>query len=94
MAAAEAWSKLRASCCQEAMGRMFRVQGECMYPTPATQDTCDHAVGRKWKTTMTKVGDDVKVLHLWRMSMSEVGAKQSVKGWTTLEQITNPSRPM
>ena len=68
----EAWGKLHASYSRRTMGRMFRVQRECMYPKPAKElGQLKNAIMQweeKWKAMMAELGTDAKIPELWRMS--------------------------
>ena len=67
-----AWARLHANYSRRTLGRMFRVQRECMYPKLVTD------VGQvrlaimqwevKWKVMMSELGEGAKILDLWRMS--------------------------
>ena len=67
-----AWAKLHANYSRRTLGRMFRVQRECMYPKP-TKDVGQVRFAimqweEKWKAMMSELGGDAKIPDLWRMS--------------------------
>ena len=69
---AEAWGRLHANYSRRTMGRMFRVQRDCLYP-PVVKDlkTLKLAIMQweeRWKSMMTELGIEAKIPELWKMS--------------------------
>ena len=67
-----AWGTLHERYSRRTLGRMFRVQRECMYPKQAKNLRDVGAMvleweGR-WKRMMAELGPDAKIPDLWRMS--------------------------
>ena len=67
-----AWARLRANYSRRTLGRMFRVQRECMYPKPV-KDVGQVRLAimqweEKWKVMMSELGEGAKIRDLWRMS--------------------------
>ena len=67
-----AWARLHANYSRRTLGRMFRVQRECMYPKPA-KDVGQVRLAimqweEKWKVMMSELGEGAKIPDLWRMS--------------------------
>ena len=67
-----AWARLHANCSRRTLGRMFRVQLECMYPKPV-KDVGQVRLAimqweEKWKVMMYELGEGAKIPDLWRMS--------------------------
>ena len=67
-----AWARLHANYSRRMLGRMFRVQRECMYPKPV-KDVGQVRLAimqweEKWKAMMSELGGDAKIPDLWRMS--------------------------
>ena len=67
-----AWGTLNKQYSQRTIGRMFRVQRECMYPKQAKNL---REVGTqilewegRWRRMMAELGTDVRIPDLWRMS--------------------------
>ena len=68
----EAYGRLHKEYSRRTLGRMFRVQRECMYPK-AAKDLSSVKLTimeweEKWKRMKAELGDDVKIPDLWRMS--------------------------
>ena len=67
-----AWARLHANYSRRTLGRMFRVQRECMYPKLA-KDVGQVRLAimqweEKWKVMMSELGEGAKIPDLWRMS--------------------------
>ena len=67
-----AWARLHANYSRRTLGRMFRVQRECMYPKPV-KDVGQVRLAimqweEKWKVMMSELGEGAKIPDLWRMS--------------------------
>ena len=67
-----AWARLHANYSRRTLGRMFRVQRECMYPKPL-KDVGQVRLAimqweEKWKVMMSELGEGAKIPDLWRMS--------------------------
>ena len=66
------WARLHANCSRRTLGRMFRVQRECMYPKPAKDvgqvGLAIMQLEEKWKVMMSEFGEGAKIPDLWRMS--------------------------
>ena len=67
-----AWARLHANYSRRTLGRMFRVQRECMYPKPV-KDVGQMRLAimqweEKWKVMMSELGEGAKIPDLWRMS--------------------------
>ena len=68
----EAYGRLHENYSKRTLGRMFRVQRECMYPK-AVKDlngvkTAIMDWEERWKRMMAELGTDAKIPDLWRMS--------------------------
>ena len=67
-----AWARLHANYSRRTLGRMLRVQRECMYPKLAKDvGQVRSAIMQweeKWKVMMSELGDGAKIPHLRRMS--------------------------
>jgi len=68
----EAYGRLHENYSKRTLGRMFRVQRECMYPK-AVKDlngvkTAIMEWEERWKRMMAELGVDAKIPDLWRMS--------------------------
>ena len=67
-----AWARLHANCSRRTLGRMFRVQRECMYPKPV-KDVGQVRLAimqweEKWKVMMSELGEGAKISDQWRMT--------------------------
>ena len=76
-----AWARLHANYSRRTLGRMFRVQRECMYPKPV-KDVGHVRLAimqweEKWKVMTSELAGDAKIPDLWRMSaLLEIGPKR------------------
>ena len=66
------WARLHANYSRRTLGRMFRVQRECMYPK-LVKDVGQVRLAimqweEKWKVMMSELGEGAKIPDLWRMS--------------------------
>ena len=68
----EAWGRLHQKYSQKTMGRMFRLQRECMYPRAVKKlDEVENAVmewEKKWRRMEANLGKDIKIPDLMRMA--------------------------
>ena len=67
-----AWARLHTNYSRRTLGRMFRVQRECMYPK-LVKDVGQVRLAimqleKKWKVMMSELGEGAKIPDLWRMS--------------------------
>ena len=67
-----AWARLHANYSRRTLGRMFRVQSECMNPKPV-KDVGQVRLailqwGEKRKVMMSELGENAKIPDLWRNS--------------------------
>ena len=67
-----AWARLHANYSRRTLGRIFRVQRECVYPKPVKDvSQVRWAIMQweeKWKVMMSELGEVAKIPDLWRMS--------------------------
>ena len=68
----EAYGKLHERYSRKTMGRMFRLQRECMYPKEVKKwEEVVAAIMQwenKWRKMMAEIGKDMKIPDMWRMS--------------------------
>jgi hypothetical protein len=68
----EAWGRLNAAYHRRTLGRMVRVQRECLYPRPVKELAMLRVAvlewERRWEAMMMELGKEAVIPDLWRMS--------------------------
>ena len=85
-----AWARLHANYSRRTLGRMFRVQRECIYPKPV-KDVGQVRLAimqweEKWKVMTSELGEGAKIPDLWRMSaLLEICPQDGCEGTDVVE---------
>ena len=93
-----AWARLHANYSRRTLGRMFRVQRECMYPM-LVKDVGQVRLAimqweEKWKVMMFELGVGAKILELWRMSaLLEICLPKGCEG-TDVDEVGRSRREL